>query len=69
MTKDEIFRTAMAQSAVDSNCSPCDFVCKENKVFVSAANSGARKYLELPHYCDFTSFQSALYKSSASVPR
>ncbi len=66
MTKDEIFRTAMAQSAVDSNCSPCDFVCKENKVFVSAANSGARKYLELPHYCDFTSYGTNVVISASA---
>ena len=33
MTNKEILHIAMAQSAIDLNCSPEDFLSEENKIF------------------------------------
>ena len=54
MTNQDILNIAMNQSAVDSNCSADDFKSFENKVVISKENPNARKYLELPFYCDLT---------------
>jgi GNAT superfamily N-acetyltransferase len=56
MTNAEIRRIAMMQSAVDMNCSPDDFLRSENGVVVSKAHGDARKYLELPFFCDLVTY-------------
>lgn len=55
-TNEMIRRIAMQQSAADSNCRAEDFTCGHNVVVISKANASARKYLELPHVCDLTSY-------------
>lgn len=56
MTNREILEIALAQSAVDLNCEPADLTAEVNKVVLSAANPGARKYLELPFACNLVSY-------------
>ena len=56
MTNKEILEIALAQSAIDLNCSPDDFTGPENRVVISAASDGARKYLELPFSCNLVSY-------------
>lgn len=56
MTNKEIYNIAMKQSSLDSNCLPEDFKNIQNKIVISKKNSEARKYLELPFYCDLTSY-------------
>ncbi|WP_099204163.1 GNAT family N-acetyltransferase [Scatolibacter rhodanostii] len=56
MTNKEILLTAMQQSAIDSNCQSEDFTIMQNKVVLSQKNKKARKYLDLPFYCDLTSY-------------
>ena len=66
MTNEYIMKTALMQSAIDSNCDPQDFLDSENKVFISKKNPGARKYLELPYVCDFTSYGNNIVISSST---
>lgn len=63
MTNRDILQTALQQSAMDSNCRPEDFLSAENKVVLSKKNPAARKYLELPFLCDFTSYGSNIVAS------
>lgn len=63
MTNQDILRIAMRQSAVDSGCRACDFLDSDNKTVISQKNAGARKYLELPFYCDLTSYGSNIVAS------
>lgn len=56
MTREEILRIALAQSAVDGNCDPRDFTRGEPVVVRSRKNPGARVYLELPFCCDLVSY-------------
>ncbi len=63
MTNTEIIQIAMQQSAIDSNCYPEDFLKQENKVVISGKNPDARKYLELPFYCDLTSYGNNIVAS------
>jgi hypothetical protein len=63
MTNSEIIKIAMQQSAFDSNCRMDDFIQTENKIVISGQNPNARKYLELPFYCDLTSYGSNIVAS------
>lgn len=63
MTNKEIFKVAMKQSAIDSNCSVNDFCSFDNKVVLSKKNPSARKYLELPFLCDLTSYGNNIVAS------
>ena len=63
MTQQEILQTALAQSAIDSGCHPEDFLSGENKVVLSQAHPEARKYLQLPFFCDFTTYGSGIVAS------
>lgn len=63
MTNNEIRQIAIKQSAIDSNCRADDFLCKYNKVVVSGKNPNARKYLDLPFYCDLTSYGNNIVAS------
>lgn len=53
----------MSQSAIDSGCHADDFDSCENKVVISKDNPKARKYLELPFLCDFTSYGNNIVAS------
>ncbi|WMJ87546.1 GNAT family N-acetyltransferase [Anaerocolumna sp. MB42-C2] len=63
MTNSEIIKIAMQQSAIDSNCCMEDFIKSDNKIVISGSNSKARKYLELPFYCDLTSYGNNIVAS------
>lgn len=56
MTREEIMRIALEQSAIDANCRPEDFISGQNRTVISKANEKARKYLELPSYCMLISY-------------
>ena len=56
MNQKTIWEIALRQSAIDSNCAPSDFLLTEPKVVRSRENTGARRYLKLPFYCDLTSY-------------
>ena len=55
-TNGDILEIAMQQSAVDANCNKEDFLRKSNVIVTSKPNSGARKYLKLPHDCNLISY-------------
>jgi hypothetical protein len=63
MTNQEILCIAMQQQAVESNCAPEDFTRRENVVVVSRSNENARAYLQLPFFCDLTTFGSNIVAS------
>lgn len=63
MTNEDVFNIAMQQSAIDSNCKANDFKSNKNKVVLSCDNYNARKYLELPFYCDLTSYGNNIVAS------
>ena len=65
MTNEDILRIAMAQSAVDMNCRPTDFGKNENVIVQSAANDGAKKYLQLPFDCNLVSYGNNIVASVA----
>lgn len=56
MTNQEMLRVAMAQSAIDLNCNGEDFLRSDNLVVESTTHLEARKYLELPFYCNLVSY-------------
>ena len=63
MTNERILEIAMGQSAIDANCQPGDFCTSENKIVISADHASARKYLELPFYCDLVSYGNNIVAS------
>ena len=56
MTNEEIQRIALAQSAVDCNCLPEDFLSDRHRVTLSRRDPAARRYLPLPFACDMVSY-------------
>ena len=65
MTNQEMLRVAMEQSAVDLNCEAADFLAAENRVVLSRAQEGARKYLELPFACNLVCYGNNIVASVA----
>ena len=63
MTNKEILKIAMQQSAIDSNCQEEDFISSQNKVVISKKSEYARRYLDLPFLCDFTSYGNNIVAS------
>lgn len=63
MTSKDVLQIAMRQSAIDSNCLADDFLADKNKVVISNNNPRARKYLDLPFLCDFTSYGNNIVAS------
>ena len=63
MTNQEILRIAMKQHAIDSNCAPEDFTRAENVVVISRPHENARRYLNLPFFCDLASYGSNIVAS------
>lgn len=63
MTQDEIWQTAMAQSAVDLNCRPEDFLSTENVIVRSGVRDGYRSYLHLPFFCNLVTYGNNIVAS------
>lgn len=63
LTKQQIWDTALRQSAIDAGCEPGDFLKTENVVVTSVAHPDARRYLELPFDCDLISYGSNIVAS------
>ena len=63
MTNEEIFQTALRQSAIDCNCEPEDFLKKENTIVRSVPNPDARKYLDLPLPADLVTYGNGIVAS------
>lgn len=63
MTNQEILEIALRQSAIDMGCAPADFMCGENRVVESRPHPQARKYLNLPFFCDMVSYGSNIVAS------
>ncbi len=49
---------ALAQSAIDCNCAPEDFLREENVITISRKHPEARRYIPLPLACDLVSYGS-----------
>ena len=64
MTNKEILQIAMEQSAIDLNCNAEDFLSKDNVIVVSAQDSRARKYLELPFDLNLVSYGNNIVAST-----
>lgn len=58
LTQEDIWKTALQQSAYDCGCAPEDFLQTYNVVTVSQENPLARKYLSLPLSCNLVSYGS-----------
>lgn len=52
----QVYAAAMEQSAVDLGCKAEDFGKKENVIVYSGRTEGARRYLELPFFCNLVSY-------------
>ena len=65
MTNREILQIAMEQSAIDSHCQVDDFLSEKSTVVISEPNPKARKYLELPFFCDLTFYGNQIVASVA----
>ena len=63
MTNKEIIEIAMQQSAFDQNCSAEDFKRGKNKVVISRVNDQARRYLDLPFFCNLVSYGNNIVAS------
>lgn len=63
MTNQNILNIAMQQSAFDLNCNKEDFTKAENVVVISSNNKKARKYLELPFFCNLVSYGNNIVAS------
>ena len=63
MQNEEIWRIALAQSAIDAGCAPEDFCRTENVIAYSRKNPAARRYLELPLACDLISYGTNIVAS------
>ncbi len=58
-----ILEIAMYQSAIDESCNVDDFRKNKNVVVTSRVNPDARKYLELPFYCNLVSYGNNIVAS------
>lgn len=63
MTNQDVLKVAMAQSAIDANCRPSDFMRSENVIVPSEKNANARKYLALPFVCHLISYGNNIVAS------
>lgn len=66
MTYDTILKAAMEQSAIDLNCAAEDFCSGENKTVLSAPHDNARRYLQLPFFCQLVSYGSNVVASASA---
>lgn len=65
MTNDAIHAAALRQSAIDLNCAPEDFSRGRPVVVHSAPHAQARRYLELPFFCNLVSYGGNVVASVA----
>ena len=63
MTNEKILAIAMAQSAIDCNCSADDFTKEENVIVISEQSKLVRSYLELPFSCQMVSYGNNIVAS------
>ena len=63
MTNTDILHIAMKQHAIDANCSADDFTRRDNVVVISQPHKDARRYLNLPFFCDLTTYGSNIVAS------
>ena len=63
MTQKELFNIALAQSAIDLNCTPEDLVSGQKTVVQSLPHPKARAYLRLPFACDLVSYGGGVVAS------
>lgn len=56
MNQQRILEIAMRQSAIDCSCDAADFLSTQNKAVISSPHPQARKYLELPFFCQLVSY-------------
>lgn len=63
ITNQEILKIAMQQSAMDLNCKPSDFISNKNKIVISEQSDNARRYLNLPFFCNLVSYGSNIVAS------
>ena len=63
MTNKDLLAAAMQQSALELNCAAADFLREENVVVHSRAHPQARRYLELPFYCNLVSYGNHIVAS------
>ncbi|MGN0970460.1 MAG: GNAT family N-acetyltransferase [Aristaeellaceae bacterium] len=69
MTNQDIWQTALRQSAVDCNCRAEDFFRAEPVITLSRAHPKARKYLPLPLACDLTYYGGSVVAQVSSELR
>lgn len=65
LTNEQIRAVAMAQSAIDSGCRAEDFLSAESRTVLSRPHPDARRYLELPFFCDLTTYGAGIVASVA----
>ena len=63
MTQKEILQTALAQSAIDLNCTPEALISGKKVVVESLPHPKARAYLRLPFSCDLVSYGGGVVAS------
>lgn len=67
LTNEDIWRIALAQSAIDCNCRPEDFLSGESIVTRSRSHPKARKYLPLPFALDMVSYGSNIVAQTSET--
>jgi len=63
MTNEEILRVAVTQQAYDMACRPEDFLGQEHVVTISRPHPQARRYLDLPFFCNFATYGGGIVAS------
>lgn len=65
MTNETLRSIALRQSAIDLNCAPEDFFCGHSVVVHSVPQPQARRYLELPFFCNLVFYGGNVVASVA----
>ena len=63
VTNEQIYQTALRQSAIDCGCRPEDFLAGENRIVPSRPHERARRYLTLPFSCNLVSYGGGVVAS------
>ncbi len=69
MTQEDIFFTAVTQSAIDLHCFPQQLISGEKVVLESKADPKARAYLTLPFDCNIVSYGGGAVASCSPAAR
>ena len=67
MTNKEILKIALRQSAIDCACEPGDFLKSGHTLTLSRPNPEARRYLELPHICNFATYANGVVAAAGEA--